>query len=63
MGLGLVRLLQGAGRTVEARRTLRSLENGFQWLAVEWYAPRQKPRKPRRLKGVSRRGRCVSASA
>ena len=29
MGLGLVRLLQDAGRTEEARITLSSLENGF----------------------------------
>jgi hypothetical protein len=30
MGLGLVRLLQDAGRFAEARATLYSLENGFQ---------------------------------
>ena len=30
MGLGLVRLLQDAGLTEEARTTLYSLENGFQ---------------------------------
>jgi hypothetical protein len=35
MGLGLVRLLQDAGRTEEARTTLCSLESGFQSVAVE----------------------------
>jgi hypothetical protein len=30
MGLGLVRLLQDAGLTEEARTTLSALENGFQ---------------------------------
>lgn len=35
MGLGLVRLLQDAGRIEEAKATLLSLENGFQGVAVE----------------------------
>ena len=39
MGLGLVRLLQDAGRTDEARETLSSLESGFQGVAEEWDEP------------------------
>lgn len=35
LGLGLVRLLQDAGLTEEARKTLSSLENGFQTVAKE----------------------------
>ena len=35
IGLGLVRLLQDAGRIEEARRTLHALENGFQSSAEE----------------------------
>ncbi len=35
MGLGLVRLLQDAGRTEEASTTLSSLEHGFQGVAEE----------------------------
>jgi hypothetical protein len=54
MGLGLVRLLQDAGRTEEARSTLSSLETGFQGVAEESDKPSQKPRKTHRLKGVSR---------
>jgi hypothetical protein len=39
MGLGLVRLLQDAGRTDEARATLSSLEDGFPGVAEEWDEP------------------------
>jgi hypothetical protein len=35
MGLGLVRLLQDAGRTKEARTTLYSLENDFQGIETD----------------------------
>jgi hypothetical protein len=55
MGLGLVRLLQDAGLTEEARMTLDSLENGFQGVAEELDTPSQKPCKANRMKGVSRR--------
>lgn len=50
MGLGLVRLLQNAGLTEEARTTLSSLENGFQGVAGK----SDKPSDPieRRLKKV-----------
>jgi hypothetical protein len=41
MGLGLVRLLQDAGRTEEARTTLYSLENGFQVVPEESDKPSQ----------------------
>jgi len=41
MGLGLVRLLQDAGRTEEARITLSSLENGFHGVAEEADKPGQ----------------------
>ncbi len=63
MGMGLVQLLQDAGRTAEARTTFFSLEYGFQDVAVESDKPSQKPRKAKRLKGVSRPARCLSASA
>jgi hypothetical protein len=53
LGLGLVRLLQDAGRTEEARTTLSSLENGFRGAAEESGEPSQKPCKANRLKGVS----------
>ena len=43
MGLGLVRLLQDAGRFEEARTTLSSLENGFQGVAEESDKPSQEP--------------------
>ena len=41
MGLGLVRLLQDAGRTEEARTTLSSLENGFQGVPEKSDNPNQ----------------------
>jgi hypothetical protein len=63
MGLGLVRLLQDARRFDEARTALFSLEDGFQGIADESDKPSQKPRKANRLKGISRRARCLSASA
>jgi hypothetical protein len=63
MGLGLVRLLQDAGRTAEARATLASLEDRFQGVAGESHKRSQNPRKANRLKGVSRQARCLSASA
>ena len=53
LGLGLVRLLQDAGRTEEARTTLYALENGFQGIPEESARPSQKPCKANRLKGVS----------
>ena len=46
MGLGLVRLLQNAGRTEEARTTLASLEDGFQGIAEELGKPETLPSKP-----------------
>ena len=39
MGLGLVRLLQDAGRSNEARTTLYSLGNGFQGSAERSHKP------------------------
>jgi hypothetical protein len=39
MGLGLVRLLQDAGRTDEAKEILSSLEHGFQGVVEEWDEP------------------------
>jgi hypothetical protein len=54
MGLGLVRLLQDAGLTVEARTTLALLENGFQGVGEQSYKPSPKLRKANRLKSVSR---------
>ncbi len=54
MGLGLVRLLQDAGLTEEARTTLYSLENGFQGIDEESDKPSQKPCKANRLNGASR---------
>lgn len=48
MGLGLVRLLQDAGQTDEARTTLASLENGFQGIAQE-----RKRRSANRLKRIA----------
>ena len=53
MGLGLVRLLQRAGRNVEAKTTLSSLEQGFQGVSVESAKPDQKPSKAIRRKGVT----------
>jgi hypothetical protein len=61
MGLGLVRLLQDAGLTDEARSTLSLLENGFQ--GVESDKPSQKPRTASRMKGVSRRFSSIARSA
>jgi hypothetical protein len=55
LGLGLVRLLQDAGRFDEARTTLASLENRFKGVAQESKKPSQKPRRANRLKSVSRR--------
>ena len=43
IGLGLVRLLQDAGLTQEARTTLSSLENGFQGVTEESDKPSEKP--------------------
>lgn len=54
MGLGLVRLLQDAGLVEEARKTLFSLENGFQGAAEKTATPIQKPCKANRLKASSR---------
>jgi hypothetical protein len=45
MGLGLVRLLQDAGHTEEARTTLASLENGFQGVAGRKFPTTKNPRK------------------
>jgi hypothetical protein len=47
MGLGLVRLLQNAGLTGDARTTLSSLEDGFQGIAQD--KPGQKPVKAKRI--------------
>jgi len=54
MGLGLVQLLQDAGLIEEARRTLYSLENGFQDVPEKTATPIQKPCKANRLKVSSR---------
>jgi hypothetical protein len=43
MGLGLVRLLQDAGRVEEARMTLGALENGFRGDATQSDIPSNKP--------------------
>ncbi len=61
MGLGLVRLLQDAGLTEDARMTLSSLENGFQGVAKD--EPRQKPCKLNRLNGDSKRVSFMDLSA
>jgi hypothetical protein len=63
IGLGLVRLLQNAGRTEEARAILASLENGFQCAAPESDKASQKPCQPNRCKGVSRKFSFVALSA
>jgi hypothetical protein len=63
MGLGLVRLLQDAGRTEEARTTLASLENGHRGVAEESNKPSQNPRKTNRLNGLIKAASCSSASA
>jgi hypothetical protein len=54
MGLGLVRLLQDAGLTEEARMTLSALENGIQGVAKETDMASQNPCKANRLKGIAR---------
>jgi hypothetical protein len=63
MGLGLVRLLQDAGRTAEARATLHWLENGSNGISEKSNKPKRRPRKANRLKGVARTTSCSSASA
>jgi hypothetical protein len=63
MGLGLVRLLQDAGRTEEARATLYSLENGFQGVGEKLAKPDRRPCNANRLKGVTRTACCSSGSA
>jgi hypothetical protein len=55
MGLGLVQLLRDLGLTKEARKTLSSLEIGFQSVAEVSDKPSQNPCKVNRLKGVSNR--------
>jgi hypothetical protein len=59
LGLGLVRLLQDAGRIKEARTTLYSLENG----GVESDKPNQKPCKATGLKSINKTASCSSGSA
>lgn len=63
MGLGLVRLLQDAGLTEEARTTLSLLENGFRGVAKESDKRGQKPCKASQLKGVSTGVPCEAPSA
>src|ERR1700732_4340941 len=63
MGLGLVRLLQDAGRTREARTTLYWLENGSQGVAEKSKKPNRKPCKTNRLKGGTRPASCAPGSA
>ena len=63
MGLGLVRLLQDAGRTEEARSTLASLQSGLQGVVEESNKPSQNPRKTSRLNGLIKAASCSSASA
>jgi hypothetical protein len=54
MGLGLVRLLQELGLAEEARKTLSSLDIGFESFTEESDKPNQNPCKADRLKGVSK---------
>jgi len=54
MGLGLVRLLQDAGRTVEAKTILCSLENALDGVTEASNKPNQGPWKATRLNGLSR---------
>jgi hypothetical protein len=54
MGLALVRLLQDARLTAEARTTLSLLENGFQGVGEQSYKPSPNPFKANRLKSASR---------
>lgn len=63
MGLGLVRLLQRAGRIKEARTTLSSLENAFHDVAVAPDKPSRRPSKSNRSKGVARTTYCASGPA
>src|ERR1700738_1116746 len=63
MGLGLVRLLQDAGRTEEARSTLYSLECGFQVSVGKPEKAKRKACKVNRLKGFTRTTFCWSRSA
>ncbi len=63
MGLGLVRLLQDAGRTEEARSTLYSLECGFQVIVGKSEKAKRKAGKGNRLKGFTRTAFCWSKSA
>ena len=63
MGLGLVRLLQDAGQTEEARTTLLSLENGFQGVAEKSATQIPTLCKANRLKVSSRTFSFKSTSA
>ena len=54
MGLGLVRLLQDAGRIEEARTTLDALENSLQGIKMQSEKPSQNPCAMNRFKGVSK---------
>jgi hypothetical protein len=63
IGLGLVRLLQDAGRTEEARMTLASLQSRLQGGPMAPDESSQKPCKANRLKGASRRFSFVALSA
>jgi len=63
MGLGLMRLLQDAGRTEEARTTLYSLETGFQAVAEKSDMPTRRRGFVRRHRGTGRQRRfaCLHA--
>jgi hypothetical protein len=63
MGLGLVRLLQDAGLSYEARATLYSLEYGFQGVAEKSAKPIQESCQANRMKGVTRTASWSSGSA
>jgi hypothetical protein len=54
-GLGLVRLLQDAGRIYEARTTLSCLENGFKGVAEKSKKPNRESLTATGLKGITRR--------
>jgi len=62
MTLGLVRLLQDARRTEEARMTLDSLESGFQVVAKTSDMPSREACKSNRLKGASRCRSCSGSA-
>jgi hypothetical protein len=63
MELGLVRLLQDAGRIEEARITHYLLGHGCQGVVEKSEKPNRKSSKGNRLKGVTRTVTCSSAAS